>query len=318
MIRKHAGLIAAVLLLVLAFAGCSASKSARNTAAVAPAASAEYASNAGSGMSGSPGYAYDTAVAVESERYSEGHVNKEDIRKIIKNGEIAVEVKDVDAAYAKILYLVKGLGGEEFNKSYYSSNGHKRMELVLKIPPEKLDEFQAKLAELVGDGKIKHSSIRSEDITMQYYDADSRLKSYKASKNQLDELLKEAKTVEETLNIHREITRLQAEIESLQGQINLWDKLVSMATITLYIDEEDDPLRHTKTADWRFSSLSDIWSAMKNGFITVINTIYSLIVWLFIIIVSLLPVLIPAGIILWLVLRRKRKNKGNTPPPPLA
>ncbi|NLC67613.1 MAG: DUF4349 domain-containing protein [Clostridiaceae bacterium] len=241
--------------------------------------------------------------------YSESTASNEDIRKIIKSGDIAVEVKDVEAAYSRIIEIVNEVGGEEFNKAFTVSGDYKRMELVLKIPPENLDLFEQKLKEYVGEGKIKRSRIRSEDITSQYYDYAARLESYKASRDQLRELLKKAETVEDTLKIHSELTRIQAEIDSMQGQINMWDKLVEMATITLYIDEESNPMKMTRTVGWRFNSPGEIWMTMKNGFITVINGIYSVIVWIFIAIVSISPILIPVGIVIYAVLRRRKKNK---------
>lgn len=182
------------------------------------------------------------------------------------------------------------------------------MELVLKIPPEQLDLFEQKLKECVGDGKITRSNIRSQDITSEYYDYTARLESYQASRDQLRELLKKAETVEDTLRIHSELTRLQAEIDSMQGQIKMWDKLIDMATITLYIDEEANPMKKTTTVGWRFNSPSEIWMTMKNGFISVVNWLYSMLVWILITIVSISPILLVAGIVLYIIYH-KRKNK---------
>ena len=121
------------------------------------------------------------------------------------------------------------------------------------------------------------------------------------------DLLK-AQNIDEILKIQAEITRLQAEIDSLQGQIRMWDKLIAMTTITLYIDQEDNPFKTTTEVSWKFSSFEEIWSTMRNGFINVVNTLYSLIIWLVVGIVSLSPVIIIAGIVLYVVLRIKRKR----------
>jgi len=309
--KEHAALIkalAAIVVLMFIFSGCSASdtkveydseSSVRETTYYS-ANNENYnlASTAGS-IRGEGGEAYGGITS---------DIGASDIKKIIKSGEIAVEVKDVDDAYSEITEIVKEVGGEEFSKYYSVSGNYKRMELVLKIPPANLDLFEKKLKELVGEGKIKSSNIRSNDITSQYYDYKSRLDSYTASRDQLRELLKKAETVEDTLKIHSELTRIQAEIDSMQGQINMWDKLVDMATITLYIDEEDNPMKMTETASWEFNSAEEIWSTMKNGFINVINWLYNIIVWLIIIIVSISPVLI-VGILLYIFMRKRKKRR---------
>lgn len=307
-------LLAAVLFLVM-IAGCSSLS--MKTEDSVPADRDVQPTSAYSGVAGIEVAFTDKAESIYQEgiksSYSESTASNEDIRKIIKSGDIAVEVKDVEAAYSKVIEIVDEVGGEEFNKTFTESGDYKRIELVLKIPPEKLDLFEQKLKEYVGEGKIKRSKIRSEDITSQYYDYAARLESYKGSRDQLRELLKKAETVEDTLKIHSELTRIQAEIESMQGQINMWDKLVAMSTITLYIDEESNPMKMTRTVGWQFNSVGEIWMTMKNGFITVVNAVYSVIVWIIISIVSISPILIPAGIVTYAVLRRRKRNKtGNS------
>ena len=240
---------------------------------------------------------------------SEGEPTATKIKKVIRNGEIAVEVKDVDTAYTHVSDIVNELGGEEFSKNYNISGKYKRLQLVLKIPPEKLDEFQEKLIHYVGSNRIKRISLDSNDITSQYYDVAARLESYEASRDQLRDLLKIATTVEDTLKIHNELTRLQADIDAYRGQIKVWDHLVSLATITLYIDEDSDPMRHTKNVEWKFNSGSDIWNNMRNGFITTINAIYSIIIWLVIAFVSFTPVIIPVAVVIFIILWIDRKGK---------
>jgi hypothetical protein len=239
-------------------------------------------------------------------------VDDQSIRKEIKNGDIAVEVKDVEAAYPGIMKIVDDLGGYEFNKSFYTSNNHKRMDLVIKLPPEKLDEFQNKLVEFVGNGKVTKIVLQSQDITSQYYDTQSRLDSYILSRSKFEEIMEKAETVEDILRVQNELTRIQAEIDSLQGRINMWDKLIALATINLYIDEEDDPVRRTQTMTWKFNSFEDILRTIKNGFISVVNTLYSIVTWIIIIIISISPILVIAGAVLWIILRRRKKLKGKT------
>lgn len=261
---------------------------------------------------GSGGNSYDEEEGSQDkdEDYSNSEAGSYDnVRKVIKNGEIAVEVKNVDEAYKGITEILDSVNGEEFSKDYSIYDKYKRMELELKIPPEKLDIFQEKLTEYVGKGKIRSINIRSRDITSDYFDVQARLESYKAGRDRIRELLDEAQTVEETLKIQNELNRLQAEIDSMQGRIKMWNRLVDMATITLYIDEEEDPLKHTETIAWKFSSPNQIWHAMRNGFVNTANILFDIIIWIVIISVALIPVLIPGGIIAWFIIRRKRNKK---------
>lgn len=314
MLKRIFTLLVIAIFILAAFPGCSAQKSEDAAGrAVAPSYAYSKVQDAKGSSKSDYGVVEETAASAASIAHR-NEATGESFKKLIKNGEIAIEVKDVDEAYAAVMEILDELGGEEFSKSYNATDNYKRIRLVLKIPPENLDAFQEKLAQLVGSGKIKSTEIRSEDITSQYYDLQARLDSYKASRDQLRELLKKASNVEETLKIHAEITRLQADIDSMEGQIRMWDKLVSMATITLYIDEETDPMRRTTTIGFRFSSAADVWRTMKNGFVRVVNSLYSILVWMLVIIVSISPVIAIAAVVFFVVryLRKRKKKKKET------
>ncbi|HOJ12632.1 MAG TPA: DUF4349 domain-containing protein [Clostridiales bacterium] len=299
-----------MVLLFHTLTGCSSSSSKKSdSTAAGPTSATTGFSGKSSDTKDNESRNYQSQV---TKSYDDGaKETKENIKKVIKNGEIAVEVKDVEDAYPKIIEIVEDVGGEEFDKYFSVSEEYKRMELVLKIPPEKLDLFEQKLKECVGDGKIKRSNIRSQDITSEYYDYTARFESYQGSRDQLRELQRKAETVEDTLRILSELTRLQADIDSMQGQIKMWDKLINMATITLYIDEEANPMKKTTTVGWRFNSPSEIWMTMKNGFISVINWLYSLLIWILITIVSISPILLVAGVVIYIIYHMKRKKKGR-------
>jgi len=247
-------------------------------------------------------------IAESGERSADQEPKEDDVRKVIKDGEIAIEVENLDSSYEEIFKLTRELEGEEFSKNYYSKE-IRSMVLVLKIPPQNLEKFEEALRILVGKGKVKRSEIKSQDITNQYYDVRARLDSFKVSRDQLTKIMEKAETVEEILNVHRELYSMQAEIESLEGQIKMWDRLVGMSTITLTIEEMRNSLTVTEPVDWRFTSLRDVANTMKSGFISVVNLLYSILMWVFIIVVSLLPIILPGGAIAWFIF--KRRNKKN-------
>lgn len=244
------------------------------------------------------------------EDFDDGALPMEDVRKIIKSGDVAIEIENLDDSYEKLAFLIKELDGEEFSKNYYAGE-IRRMELVIKIPPNQIETFEMKLRELVGKGRVKRLSIKSQDITDQYIDIKARLDSFIASRNQLQKIMEDAKTVEETLSVHRELTNIQAEIESFEAQINLWDRLVKMATVNLTMEEMRSAINTVDEAKWRFTSMVDVGRAMKNGFINVVNVIYSGFMWMLIFFVSLLPVLVPLGLLGFIIYRRRKKKKKS-------
>lgn len=304
--RKTRTLLIVALLLLAVVTGCGSSSKSGQFVEQTKAASF-----GGSDLAGRADYSQDAEYYASSEREEAGQGTGDFEKKVIKNGNISVLAQDVDVAYTGIMEIVHEIGGEEFNKNYTLYDTFKRIEIVLKIPPENLEIFEERLKSLIGPGKIRNINIRSSDITSEYYDIKSRLGSYKASRDQMLELLKRAETIEDTLKIQYEITRLEADIDSMEGQIRMWDSLISMSTITLLIEQEDSPFKTTEIS-WKFSSYEEIIRTMKNGFIMVVNNIYSLILWIVVGLVSFSPAILIGGIGIYIFLRvRKKKQQGK-------
>ncbi len=226
-------------------------------------------------------------------------------KKIIKNADAAVEVKDSEKDFQTISGWVAANGGYEFNRSMSFDGRHRYIRVVYKLPPDKLNVF---LEFLEGVGNVKSSNTTSDDITDQYYDTTARLENLKKGREQLLQVQEKAKTISDILKVQNELNRITGEIESLQGRINMWDKLIAESTVNLSISEEADPMRTTEELSWKFSSLEDILKTAKNGFIWTSNTLVNLFVWTVIGLVSVIPVIIILAIVV-IVVRLLSRNK---------
>lgn len=242
-------------------------------------------------------------------------------RKIIKNGSLNLIADNVDQAYDNILTYAKTLGGYEFKHQKSKNNIYTVITAQIKISPEGLDllmNYAGTAAEVL------NSKTTSDDITSNYYDTQIRLDTQKKSLAQYYTFLQSAKTIDETLRIQNEINKLTTEIESLEGKIKLWDTLISESTLDLSINQKNDPLKPKKDIEWNALTISDMGTLIKNGFMSVVNVLVAILQWLAIIVLSISPILIIAGIVIFIV-RHKRKlkksknnnqidNKDNNPP----
>ena len=84
-----------------------------------------------------------------------------------------------------------------------------------------------------GFGDVLHRNVEVEDVTEKFYDLQVRLKNARAVRNRFEELLKEAKTVQDSLAIERELERITDKIESMEGKLKLLRELIAFSTITL-------------------------------------------------------------------------------------
>jgi hypothetical protein len=224
-----------------------------------------------------------------------------DGRKVIYNASITLDVRDLNKTYDSII----SKAGEISGFVSHSSISGNSSTIVVRIPSSQMEYF-IKYIDTLG-GQNKESSIDTEDVTEKYYDAQSNLRNLKAQEEQYLTILKKANTIEEIMKVQDEIYRVRGEIETLQGRINMWDNLIDLCTITIRLNKIVDI--KTKDVGISYITWAEFTRAMSNGFKSTLNFIIRLVSNLFILLVSIIPLLPFIGAAVWLLL--KYKNKIN-------
>ncbi len=230
-----------------------------------------------------------------SEKSSESSSNLSPTKdlKIIKSAKVKFKVKNVKAATNSIKEFALKYNGYisdlRFENTLYSLENH----FTIKIPQENFDTMMdsiIKVAEFVD-----YENITTEDITEQYVDLQSRLKTKLEVKERYEAVLrKNAKTVEDILATEEKLRVIQEEIEAAQGKLKyLTDKVrFSKIRIDLYetVDYKEEPESYTKT----------FWSKSRDGLAFGWNIIETLILGL----IYIWPLLI-IGLLIVFVFKRK-------------
>lgn len=117
----------------------------------------------------------------------------------------------------------------EIVNSNVNSSGYANIHA--RLSPEKLPEFLDYLA--TGPGNIVSHQLSSDDKTSHYVDTEAKLKNQRAFRQRLLKLLddKQFARVSDLLQVEREITRVQSQIDSLTGQIRQLEKVTGKATV---------------------------------------------------------------------------------------
>ncbi len=232
-----------------------------------------------------------------------GYIPNAEDRKIIKNGSLSVEVADTEKARNEAEMQIESLGGEVTNmNSWEVRPGVLSYNFTVRIPSHKLEEAMEKLAFL---GVKKSESIYTNDITASYQDTENQLENLRARRDRLRELMeRETDNLGDVLNVDRELSNVQLQIENLERTQARRDTDVSHSTLNLSIMPEtqigdvSDP-HWTVTKSWRMAINDLIQSAQS-------------IADKFIIIIAYIPIWVPLLIILWIlkvkVLDRKNKT----------
>ena len=161
-----------------------------------------------------------------------------DNRKLVRNARVDLEVRSFDEAVQSITALVtEGRGYVATTSSQKQENGKLRGEIIVKVLPENLDDFLAKLRKL---GDLKNQTLATADVTKQYVDTDARLRNARLVEQRLVALLeKNAGRVSDLLQVEKELGRVREQVEQLQGELKVMDMQVQFATVTISLAEKD-------------------------------------------------------------------------------
>jgi len=304
-------ILAAFLVAGMSFAGCRASESASlvesaedavyreaeyEEAAEAPAADGEYSKGATMEESA------DGSAVNGGTQYSDTEVTGD--RKVIKTAYIEMEIES--GKFEKIMFELTALseqsgGFVSTSQSYSDSEGNLTSgNITIRIPSGKYNSALEKVKEM---GDIESISSSGQDVTQEYVDLESRLRNYEAQEEVLLDLMAESKRVSDSLEVQRELSNVQGEIEIIRGRMNYLDDMVSFSTINVYF-HEPEPIK--TTSDWGFVE------ALKRGLrgaVTAFN-------WMLMTFIATSPVwiiLIIILIIIWQVIRarRRRRERGE-------
>ncbi len=175
-------------------------------------------------------------------------------RKLVKSVNLNTETKTFDASIDWLKKYVSSYNGI-IDNSYIdtgdasSSNYKKNAYFAVRIPANKLDSFLSK----IGDNlNITFKQENIVDVTEDYFDSESRLKSLKIEEENLNEMLKKAKSVDEMIKVEDKLSEVRSNIENINRRIKNYDKQINYSKVDISITEVKD-LTDTKVKADDFS-----------------------------------------------------------------
>ncbi len=244
-------------------------------------------------------YAEEEKIAGDAEiQYGEVPVAGD--RKVIKTAyiELEVEVGEFEDTLFELINLAEQNGGFISNsRSYSDAEGNLTSgSVTIRIPSNKYSSIINKIKEM---GTVKSTSSAGQDVTQEYTDLESRLRNYQAQEEVLLDLMKQSKKVSDSLEVQRELSNVQEQIEVIKGRMDYLDDLVSFSTIEVYF-YEPEPIK--TAADWGFVD------ALKRGLRGAVSVFNGLMMFL----IAASPVLVIITIILiviWQVIRARKRRR---------
>lgn len=246
----------------------------------------------------SPTFAPAQKIAGDQARAT-GNADQGVETKIIKTGQVTIEVPQVPAAIDRVKDIAVSNGGYLSSSSVYTSqNDRKTGYVMIRIPAEKFDAVMAALSPL---GKVLSTSEQRSDVTAQYIDLTIQNASLHNQLDGYNRIMAKATNVEDIIKIQVEIDRVTMTLNQIEGQLRYLSNQIDLSTITVNLQEPEPVGGETGY---------NIVTAINEGIAGFFGMISAIIIFIF----SVIPLIILA-VIAYAVYRWHQKRKSTSTPP---
>ncbi|MEP7037434.1 MAG: DUF4349 domain-containing protein [Acidobacteriota bacterium] len=226
-------------------------------------------------------------------------------RKIIRNADLTLEANSPEEAQQQISSIVDSKGGFVIESKQSSSDvqatTRDTVTMTLRVPAEKFDETLNEIRKT--SSRVIVETVKGEDVTEEFIDIEARLKTKKALEEQFLEIMKRSNSVEDALNVQRELAEVRGEIEQIEGRKRFLENQASLSTIKISLQS---PTAFSANSSGFFYQLKE---SVGNGYNAALNFILVLVT----ILIALLPFLLLVVLPIYLILRyfwRKREKRN--------
>jgi uncharacterized protein DUF4349 len=228
-------------------------------------------------------------------------------RKIIQTAEMGLIVDNVDDAIAKATKLTTDLGGFiEKSESAQSRSGKRRAAMTLRVPQSKLEHARQSLRAL--GTLVESDKIEAQDVTRQFVDSEAHLRNYRAEEEQYLAIMRQAKTVKDTVEVAEKLSEVRGEIETLTADLKYLKAQVEMSTINVSFRTE--PSQELGDVRWKpLAKAKESWHNMISGLAEFGDTLIGLVIMLPLIALWVIAIY-GIGFIVW---RTSKKVRSHWP-----
>ena len=232
----------------------------------------------------------------------------ETTRMIIHQASLSVNVKELDKAQANIEQKVAQYGGYIVESNVYQEDDQTSSgNMIVRIPEKHFEKF---LADAEGQAaKVLERNVTGQDVTEQYVDLQSRVKSKRAVEERLLAFMSKAQKTEDLLKISSDLAKVQEEIEVMVGKMKYLENQTSFSTVELLMYENKVVVPEIESKEL------NTWEKTKKQLATSTNSLLATGSALIIFFIGNLPVLLILALIglgvYWFVRKRLRHVKKS-------
>jgi Domain of unknown function (DUF4349) len=281
--------------------GCSASGTSSSSPAGGPAVRAPQQGGAPPGGGAAQG---DSAQGGAAAKPGQPIQIIADSRSIIFTGTITVRVPDVNRAAADATTLATAAGGFVGGDDRSSGKDSAQARMILRVPSDRFTPVVDGVGKL---GKEESRQLSSEDVTDQVTDVDARIATGQASVDRVRALMAKAQNIGDIVSLESELSRREADLESLKSRKNKLADQVTLSTITAVLlgPQAAGPPPPRKHQTGFVAGLKAGWHSFAASMAVLFTVLGALLPWL-------VALGVPAAAVLWWLRRTRRPAPAST------
>ncbi|WP_249745217.1 DUF4349 domain-containing protein [Mesobacillus boroniphilus] len=252
------------------------------------------------------GFSEDNSAGEESKE--EGQASQEidesaSQRMVIYNAEMDIRVESFEKARNALENKAKEYKGYIVQSNSNRYDGEQQSgTMTFRIPQE---HFHAFLNDAEGlSVQVNNRHVSGQDVTEEYVDLESRLKSKKAVEARLLDFMKQAQKTEDLLKISSDLADVQEQIEQIAGRKKFLENQTALSTVTISLQENEVPVPKIDN-----DSLNT-WQKIKKQFADNINILLAAGSGIIVFLIGNLPILLLVGAIVAAIIYFVRKKAG--------
>ncbi len=172
-----------------------------------------------------------------------------DKRKVVKNAQLSLLVDNVSQAVQSINNTTQSLGGYMVSSNLTRPTEAPKATVVIRVPVEKLDSALNSFRSM--SVRVVSENISGQDVTDEYVDLEERLRILRSNKTRFEEIMVQAKEIDDILGVQEKIFSLQQQIDNLVGHQRYLDQNAKLSKVTLTLASDELMLPYTPDKPWR-------------------------------------------------------------------
>ncbi len=154
-------------------------------------------------------------------------------RKIIQTATLTITTENVAGKFEDVRTVAAVYGGFVASSTLGNSGEQQTAAITIRVPG---DAYERALNDLRKLGDVQGEQSGANDVTEEFTDLQSRLRNLQATEAQYVQFLLRAESIQDVLVVQDRLNATRAEIEQVQGRLNLVEHQTDLATITVHLD----------------------------------------------------------------------------------